>query len=194
MNWKIILASASPRRKELLGALDVDFVVDTRSDFEENIPEGMPYEEIPNYLSEGKSKGFHRELAENELLITADTLVFLEGKALGKPHSREEAVEMLRMLSGKAHQVITGVSLRSREKLESFRDCCWVHFAELSEEELSYYVDKYQPYDKAGAYGIQEWIGTAAIRRIEGSYFNVMGLPTALLWEKLKTEFGIQRH
>lgn len=190
--WNIILASASPRRKELLSALDLTFCVDARSHFEENIPEGMACEQIPIYLSEGKSMGFHRKLEENELLITADTLVFSEGKALGKPHDKEEAIAMLAALSGKTHQVTTGVCLRSQNKMISFSDTTQVHFTDLTEAEIAYYVERYNPIDKAGAYGIQEWIGMATIDTIEGSYFNVMGLPTALLWHKLKSEFGIQ--
>lgn len=183
---RIILGSASPRRRQLLAELDLDFTVDARTAFEEKIPEGMPCEEIPRYLAEGKSRGFHRPLEAGELLITADTLVFLDGQALGKPHSREEAVAMLQRLSGRAHQVITGVCLRSGERMESFIDTSTVHFAPLSPEDISYYVEHYQPLDKAGAYGIQEWIGAAAITRIEGSWYNVMGLPTAALYARLQ--------
>ena len=206
--WHIILGSASPRRKELLAELDLTFEVDARTSFEENIPEGFACEEIPRYRAEGKSLGFHRPLAPDELLITADTLVFLGTEALGKPRDREDAVRMLRELSGKAHTVTTGVCIRTGSPLshdsscasgaldasglsgapamESFTDTSLVHFAELTDADIAYYVDRYQPYDKAGAYGIQEWIGAAAITRIEGSYYNVMGLPTAPLWHHLK--------
>ncbi len=184
--WHIILGSASPRRKELLAELDVPFEVDARTSFEENIPEGLACEEIPRYLAEGKSLGFHRPLAPDELLITADTLVFLGTEALGKPRDREDAVRMLRELSGKAHTVTTGVCIRKKDAMESFIDSSRVHFAELTDADIAYYVDRYKPYDKAGAYGIQEWIGAAAITRIEGSYYNVMGLPTAALWTHLK--------
>ena len=209
--WHIILGSASPRRKELLAELDLTFEVDARTNFEERIPEGLSCEEIPRYLAEGKSRGFHRPLEPDELLITADTLVFLGTEALGKPRDREDAVRMLRELSGKAHTVTTGVCIRTGSPLspdspgcpdfsglsgaprlsgapsmESFTDTSLVHFAELTDADIAYYVDRYQPYDKAGAYGIQEWIGAAAITRIEGSYYNVMGLPTAPLWHHLK--------
>lgn len=209
--WHIILGSASPRRKELLAELDLTFEVDARTNFEERIPEGLSCEEIPRYLAEGKSRGFHRPLAPDELLITADTLVFLGTEALGKPRDREDALRMLRELSGKAHTVTTGVCIRTGSPLssdspgcpdfsglsgapglsgspsmESFTDTSLVHFAELTDADIAYYVDRYKPYDKAGAYGIQEWIGAAAITRIEGSYYNVMGLPTAALWHHLK--------
>ena len=184
--WHIILGSASPRRKELLAELDLTFEVDARTNFEERIPEGLSCEEIPRYLAEGKSRGFHRPLAPDELLITADTLVFLGTEALGKPRDREDALRMLRELSGKAHTVTTGVCIRTKEAMESFTDTSLVHFAELTDADIAYYVDRYKPYDKAGAYGIQEWIGAAAITRIEGSYYNVMGLPTAPLWHHLK--------
>ncbi len=194
-DWHIILGSASPRRKELLAELDVTFEVDARTNFEERIPEGLACEEIPRYLAEGKSLGFHRPLAPDELLITADTLVFLGTEALGKPRDREDAVRMLRELSGQAHTVTTGVCIRTGSPagstgnlpaMESFTDSSLVHFAELTDADIAYYVDRYKPYDKAGAYGIQEWIGAAAITRIEGSYYNVMGLPTAALWTHLK--------
>ncbi len=181
----IILGSASPRRKELLSELDLSFSVDARTDFIENIPAGMACEEIPRYLAEGKSRGFHRPLEEGELLITADTLVFIAEEALGKPRDREDALRMLRELSGRPHTVTTGVCLRTKDGIESFTDSTLVHFAPLTETDIEYYVDRYQPFDKAGAYGIQEWIGAAAISRIEGSYYNVMGLPTAALWEHL---------
>lgn len=183
---RIILGSASPRRRELLSELDLQFTVDALTSFEENIPEGMGCEDIPRYLAEGKSMGFHRPLEAEELLITADTLVFLDGQPLGKPHSRDEAIAMLRQLSGRAHQVITGVCLRSLERMENFTDTSTVHFAPLSDADIAYYVDRYKPFDKAGAYGIQEWIGAAAITRIEGSYYNVMGLPTAALHARLE--------
>ncbi|MBP5397770.1 MAG: septum formation protein Maf [Bacteroidales bacterium] len=183
---KLILASASPRRKELLASLDLAFTVDAQTSFVENIPEGMSVEEIPRYLSEGKSSGFHRPLEADELLITADTLVFLGDEAQGKPHDREDALRMLRELSGREHRVITGVTLRSLRSQESFIDITRVRFAPLDEQDIAYYVDRYRPYDKAGAYGIQEWIGSAAIEGIDGSYHNVMGLPTEKLFQALK--------
>ncbi|MGN1225936.1 MAG: Maf family nucleotide pyrophosphatase [Candidatus Cryptobacteroides sp.] len=183
---KIILGSGSPRRKELIGALDLDFTVDTKTGFEEHYPEDMPSDEVPLYLAEGKSQGFHRELADNEILITADTVVIVDGRVLGKPHSKEEAQAMLRSLSGKSHEVLTAVVLRSRDKKKSFTDSTKVCFAPLNESEISYYIDKYSPLDKAGAYGIQEWIGFAAITSIEGSFYNVMGLPVHRIYQELK--------
>ena len=182
---KLILASASPRRKELLASLDLDFTVDARTSFEERIPEGMACEDIPLYLSEGKSLGFHRPLQDDELLITADTLVFLGDEALGKPKDREDAIRMLQELSGVEHRVITGVTLRTTQTTRSFIDTTLVRFAPLSERDICYYIDTYRPYDKAGAYGIQEWIGSAAIEGITGSYHNVMGLPTEKLYSAL---------
>lgn len=186
-NHKIILGSASPRRKELLKGLDLDFEVDSRSDFDEVCPPGTPAEEVPMLFARGKSEHFHRPLEKDEILITADTVVILDGRALGKPHSRDEAVSMLRALSGRKHEVRTAVCLRSLDKFRIFSVGSTVCFDELSEEEISYYIDKYKPYDKAGAYGIQEWIGYVGISGIEGSYFNVMGLPVQRLWKELRT-------
>ena len=182
---KIILASASPRRKELLAGLCVDFEVDTRNNFEEVYPPDTQHERIPEILSEGKSYGFHRELANNEILITSDTLVLCEERVMGKPHSREEAYEMLRLLSGRMHKVITAVTLRSTSKVSTLSDTATVHFNKLSDKEIYYYIDKFKPFDKAGAYGIQEWIGYIGINKIEGSYFTIMGFPVHLVYEEL---------
>lgn len=183
---KIILGSNSPRRKELLGYLDLDFEVDTKNSFEEVYDSSMIPEKIPVFLSTGKSLGFHRELVQNEILITADTMVFCDGRILGKAKTKEEAKEMLRFLSGKEHTVITGVTIRDCEKQVTFSDSSKVHFTDLSGEDIDYYVDKYSPLDKAGSYGIQEWIGCVAIDRIEGSFFNIMGLPVHLINKHLK--------
>ncbi len=185
-NHKIILASGSPRRRELLAGLDVEFTVDTKNSFEEIIPDGISAEDVPVYMAEGKSQGFHRELSDDEILITADTVVVLGTDVLGKPHSREQAVDMLHNLSGKEHCVITAVVIRSKSKKISFTDRTNVIFSPLSEEEISYYIDTYKPYDKAGGYGIQEWIGYAGIESIEGSYFNVMGFPVHKVYQALK--------
>ena len=185
-NRTIILGSASPRRRELLAGLGVDFVVDTKNNFEEVYSHETPHEKIPEVLSEGKSFGFHRELAENEILITSDTLVLCEGHVMGKPHSREEAYDMLRLLSGRSHKVITAVTIRDRQKTSTSSDTAIVHFKELTDEEIYHYIDTYRPFDKAGAYGIQEWIGYIGIDRIEGSYFTIMGFPVHTVYQELQ--------
>ena len=182
---KIILGSNSPRRKELLAGMDIIFEVDTRNNFEEVYDPSTPMEQIPEVLSEGKSYGFHRELAEDEILITSDTLVLCGDRVMGKPHSREEAIDMLRCLSGREHKVITAITLRSSSACRTSSDTAIVYFKELSDNEIEYYVDTYKPFDKAGAYGIQEWIGYIGIGKIEGSYFTIMGLPVHLVYEEL---------
>ena len=182
---KIILASNSPRRKELLAGLDVSFEVDTRNSFEETYDPATPHERIPEVLSEGKSYGFHRELSENEILITSDTLVLCGDRVMGKPHSREEAFEMLRFLSGREHKVITAITIRDIHQCRTSSDTAIVSFKELSDNEIWYYIDNYKPFDKAGAYGIQEWIGYIGIGQIEGSFFTIMGLPVHLVYKEL---------
>lgn len=188
----IILGSASPRRQELLKGIDIDFEVDTRNNFKENFAPDTPYDEVPVLMSEGKSAGFHRPLKPGEILITADTMVILPpaenrpGEILGKPRDREDACRMLRDLSGKRHHVTTAVTIRSTEKKETFTVTTQVWFKSLSEDEISYYVDTYKPFDKAGAYAIQEWIGHIGITRIEGSYFNVVGFPIQRVYEALQ--------
>lgn len=183
---KIILGSASPRRKELLAGLGLDFTVDTANNFEEVYNPQTPHEKIPEVLSEGKSHGFHRELEENEILITSDTLVLCEDHVMGKPHSREEAYEMLKLLSGRSHKVITAVTIRDRVKTSTSGDTAIVHFKELTDNEIYYYIDTFKPYDKAGAYGIQEWIGYIGINKIEGSYFTIMGFPVHMVYQELQ--------
>ena len=183
---KIILASASPRRKELLAGLCVDFEVDTRNNFEEIYSSDIPHEEIPEVLSVGKSHGFHRPLEEDEILITSDTLVLCEGEVMGKPSSREEAYDMLKMLSGQEHKVITAVSIRNHERIVTFSDTSIVSFKSLTDNEIYFYIDTFKPFDKAGAYGIQEWIGYIGIDRIEGSYFTIMGFPVHLVYKHLQ--------
>lgn len=182
---KIILGSNSPRRKELLGGLDIEFTVDTGNTFEEVYDPATPHEHIPEVLSEGKSYGFHRALENNEILITSDTLVLCGDRVMGKPHSREEAIDMLRYLSGREHKVITAVTIRDHNRCTTSSDTAIVHFKELSDSEIAYYVDTYKPFDKAGAYGIQEWIGYIGIGRIEGSFFTIMGLPVHLVYKEL---------
>ena len=188
--YHIILGSGSPRRKELLSELGFEFEVDTRNTFEEVYSEDTPQERIPEVLSEGKSLGFHRNLTENEILITSDTLVLCEGRVMGKPRDREDAVDMLKALSGKSHKVITAVTMRDSKGMKTVSDTALVHFKELKDNEIDYYIDNYRPFDKAGAYGIQEWIGYIGIDRIEGSYFTIMGLPVHLVYELLLEFIG----
>ena len=183
---RIILGSASPRRKELLAGLGVEFTVDTANSFEETYSADTPHEKIPEVLSEGKSYGFHRPLESDEILITSDTLVLCEGHVMGKPHNREQAYEMLKLLSGRSHKVITGVTIRNSEKSITESDTAIVHFKELTDNEIYYYIDNFKPFDKAGAYGIQEWIGYIGIDRIEGSYFTIMGFPVHLVYSMLQ--------
>ena len=187
---KIILGSGSPRRRELLGGLDLAFEVDTRNNFEETYDPSTPQESIPAVLSEGKSLGFHRELSDKEILMTSDTLVLCKGKVMGKPSGREDAIEMIRALSGRYHKVITAVTVRNSERMKTVSDTALVHFKELTDSEIEYYVDTYRPFDKAGAYGIQEWIGYIGIDKIEGSYFTIMGLPVHLAYELLQEFIG----
>lgn len=181
---KIILASNSPRRKELLAGLEVEFTIET-SNTKEEYSSDTPQEMIPSVLSEVKSFGFHRPLDADEILITSDTLVLCEGRVMGKPRSREDAVEMLEHLSGKDHKVITAITLRDNSRHITSSDTAIVHFKKLTQEEIEHYVDTFKPFDKAGAYGIQEWIGYIGIDRIEGSYFTIMGLPVHLVYQEL---------
>lgn len=188
MNWlpkyDYILASKSPRRQELIHALGIDFRVEIR-DVEENFPSELYREEIPVFLAELKAKPFLGTLTENDLLITADTIVWLDGEVFGKPTNRKDAYNILRKLSGKEHQVISGVCLTGLHKQKSFFSVSNVSFRQLSDEEISYYIDEFKPYDKAGAYGIQEWIGYIGITHIEGSFYNVMGLPVQQLYSEI---------
>ena len=187
---RIILGSNSPRRKELLRGLNVDFEVDTGNEFNEYFSPGIPFSEVPVLMAEGKSSGFHRPLLDDEILITADTMVILSDEILGKPHDRGEAVKMLRDLSGKEHQVMTAVTLRDSRRMKTESDTTRVWFKDLSEAEINYYVDTFRPYDKAGAYGVQEWIGYVGITRIDGSYFNVVGFPVHLVYRMLLDFIG----
>ncbi len=184
-NKHIILASNSPRRRELLAGLNIDFEVDTRNNFEERFDPATPHDQVPALMARGKSYGFHRPLLPDEILITADTMVLLDKVILGKPHSREEAVEMLSLLSGREHEVITGVTIRDKDREETFSDVTYVRFKTFTPEEIDYYVDTCRPYDKAGAYGIQEWIGYIGTTDLRGSFYNVMGFPIQRVYEAL---------
>ena len=172
--FNIVLASNSPRRKELMSGLGVDYVVKTLPDVDESYPDTLQGEEIPAYISREKAEAYQSMIEPDELLITADTIVWMNGEVLGKPKDREDAIRMLRKLSGASHQVITGVCLTTKGWQNSFTVTTDVTFAVLSEEEIVYYVDKYSPMDKAGAYGVQEWIGFIGVESISGSYYNVM--------------------
>ena len=184
--YQIILASKSPRRQELLRGMGVEFSIMTK-ETDESFPAEMPLDEVPKYLSLQKSLAFNDdELPADYLLITSDTVVICEGEILGKPKDKEDAERMLRLLSGKTHHVVTGVTVRSAEKTESFSVRSDVTFAELDVEEVDYYIEHCRPFDKAGAYGIQEWIGYVGISGLEGSFYNVMGLPTRRLYQCLK--------
>lgn len=182
--YRIILASRSPRRQELLRQLGIKFDVVIK-DYCEDYPGNLQGEEIASFLAYEKSRLFKDDIKDNEIVITADTIVWCRGKVLGKPETSEEAGMMLRELSGNTHEVITGVTILSKSKEKTFTALTEVTFEELSDAEIKYYVDVFQPFDKAGAYGIQEWIGLAACSRIEGSYFNVVGLPVQRLYKEL---------
>lgn len=184
--YKIILASNSPRRKELLGGLGLTFEVKTLPGIDESYPSGLTGEEIPMHISFKKAQAYDNQLTDDVLLITADTIVYLNGLVLGKPVDEADAIDMLTRLSGCTHEVITGVTIKANQKAKSFSVVSKVTFASLTAEEIRYYVQHYKPYDKAGAYGIQEWIGFVGVQSLEGSYFNVMGLPIQRLYQELK--------
>ena len=180
----LILSSNSPRRKELLAGLDIPFEVRVIEDIDESYPDTLPTGEIAEYIAQKKAAAY--EVGNDEVLITADTIVVLDDQILGKPADAEEAKLMLRSLSGKTHHVITGVCLKSHDQLHHFSVISEVTFKTLAEGEISYYVENYKPFDKAGAYGIQEWIGYIGVTGLSGSYFNVMGLPVQRIYEELK--------
>jgi len=184
--YEIILASKSPRRQQLLSDLGLKFTVRSM-DVPEKFPTGLGMTEIPVFLAELKAEAFRSHLKNNQIVITADTIVWLDGEVLGKPTDYDDGFRMLKNLSGKKHEVITGVCLLSAEKKISFHALTDVWFKSLTDEEIHYYLENFRPYDKAGAYGIQEWIGYVAIIRIEGSFYNVMGLPIQSLYEHLKS-------
>ena len=184
--YKIILASNSPRRKELLSGLGVDYEVKTLPDVDESYPDGLSGEEIAKHIARGKAEAYRSLIQAGELVITADTIVWLDGTVMGKPKDEEEAKDMLMRLSGKTHQVITGVCLTTASMQKTFATVTDVTFATLTDEEVDYYVTRYQPMDKAGSYGVQEWIGFVGVENLSGSYFNVMGLPIQRLYTELK--------
>lgn len=187
---KIILASNSPRRRELLAGLGYTYEVRVLSGIDESYPESLQGSEVASYISRAKAEAYRAAMASDELIITADTIVCLDDKVLGKPSDEAEAIAMLRSLSGRTHQVYTGVTIVTAEESSTFVSRSDVTFAVLTEEEIEHYVSQYRPMDKAGAYGIQEWIGYVGVERIEGSYFNVMGLPVQRLYTELKKYLG----
>ncbi len=184
---RLLLASHSPRRRELLGMLGVDFDIAEIIEVEESYPADLPVESVAQYLSEKKGEAYTNAIKPDDVIITADTVVIVGDEIIGKPSSEEKAREMLTKLSGKSHKVITGVTISTATGRCSFSATTKVTFDNLSEEEINYYIEKYRPYDKAGAYGIQEWIGAVGIEGIEGSYYNVMGLPVHQLYKHLLT-------
>lgn len=185
--YHIILASNSPRRKELLEGIDIPFEIRVLDGIDESYPDSLPTKDIAGYISKKKADAYQQMMAPNELIITADTIVVLGQEVMGKPKDAAEAHQMLQKLSGKTHQVITGVCLTTQERQVCFSVETDVTFKTLTDEEITYYVDHYQPFDKAGAYGIQEWIGHVGVTGLKGSYFNVMGLPVQRIYEALKT-------
>lgn len=187
--YNIVLASKSPRRKELLGMLDIPFEIKVKEGIDESYPADMPAIEVPEFLSRLKGNAYAEDIKGNEMVITADTIVILDGHIFGKPFDEEDAIEMLIQLQGRTHTVASGVCIATKEKIVSFTASTAVTFASLSREEATWYVEKYKPLDKAGAYGIQEWIGCAAVASIDGSFYNVMGLPVHQLYNVLKNEF-----
>jgi septum formation protein len=182
--YKFILASKSPRRQFLLKDLGLDFEVHTK-EVDESFPETLKAGDIPLYLCKKKADAFDADLDDNAIVITADTIVWVNGQVLNKPENFDDAVRMLQLLSGRMHEVYTGVCIKSKNKTKAFYSLTRVYFKNLSLQEIEYYINNYNPYDKAGAYGAQEWIGYIAVERIEGSYFNVMGLPLKELYEEL---------
>ncbi|MBO7589199.1 MAG: septum formation protein Maf [Bacteroidaceae bacterium] len=183
--YRIILASNSPRRRELIAGLGLDFSVKVLEGIDESWPENLEGEDIPIYISRGKAAPYRQLIAPDELVITADTIVYVDGRVLGKPQDESDARRMLRLLSGRGHEVITGVTFLTSRREHSFAVTTRVRFCKLSEEEIDYYVKSFEPMDKAGAYGIQEWIGYVGVESIEGSYFNVVGLPVQRLYREL---------
>lgn len=183
---KLILASGSPRRKQLLQELGYSFVVETK-DVAEDFPASLPANEVPVFLAYKKAKSFGIEELADKIVLTADTVVILDGQVLNKPESEVQAFEMLSSLSGRVHEVVTGVCVRTEHSVHTFSDQTNVYFKPLSAEEITFYIRQYKPFDKAGAYGAQEWLGMIAVERIEGSYFNVMGLPVHKVYEALRS-------
>ena len=184
--YNVVLASNSPRRKELLQRLGIPFKVRTLFGIDESYPDTLRGEDIVRYISRNKANAYRSSMGPDELLITADTIVYLQGEVMGKPHDADDARRMLRALAGQVHQVITGVTIITANDMENFAVTSQVKFSDLSDDEINYYVDRYLPLDKAGSYGIQEWIGLVAVEELRGSYFNVVGLPIQRLYQALK--------
>ena len=184
--YKVILASNSPRRKELLSGLGLEYEVKVMPGIDETYPDALPTEEVPVYIAREKAEAYRKSIAEDELIITADTVVCIDGEVLGKPADEAEAYAMLRKLAGRTHLVITGVCLTTSQFQKSFASVTEVTFDKLTDDEISFYVDKYRPFDKAGAYGVQEWIGYVGVTGMNGSFYNVMGLPVQRLYQELK--------
>lgn len=184
-DYKVLLASNSPRREELLRGIDIDFEIKVLPDIDESYPTDMPNEEVAEYVALKKARSYTNSLKEDELIITADTVVLLDNKIYGKPTNKKEAEEMLQNLSGKTHRVISGVCLTSTAKQTSFSVASDVEFSTLTNQEIEYYINRYAPFDKAGSYGVQEWIGYIGVKHISGSYFNIMGLPIQRLYREL---------
>lgn len=189
LKYKLILASNSPRRKELLAGLGVPFEVRVLQDIDEHYPENLPVNEVARYIAKEKADAYRRIVAPDELIITADTVVIVGDEILGKPIDEADAVRMLKLLSGRTHQVTTGVCLLTAEKERCFDVTTDVTFKALTDEEIHYYVDRYRPFDKAGAYGIQEWIGYIGVTGLNGSYYNVMGLPVQRIYQELTKHY-----
>lgn len=185
--YKIILASNSPRRKELLSGLDWEYEIKVIPDVDESYPDTLEKKDVAEFISKKKANAYLPYLNDDTLLITADTVVILDNEIYGKPKDEDDAIRMLKALSGKTHLVVTGVSLTCKDKQKSFSVNSEVRFADLRDDEIEYYVTKYKPLDKAGAYGVQEWIGYVAVEYISGSYFNIMGLPVQRLYQELKS-------
>lgn len=190
-SYQLILASQSPRRKELLEGLGIPFCVRVIEGIDESFPEDLPIEDIPVYISKQKASVYAKCIAEDEVVLTADTVVVCQGQVLGKPKDEADARRMLNLLSGRTHGVITGVTVKTREEEKSFSVVTEVQFKSLTPQEIDFYIRRFKPFDKAGAYGIQEWIGYIGVISIHGSYFNVMGLPVQRIYEELKTFFPI---
>ena len=184
--YKIILASNSPRRKELLSGIGIEYEVKTMPDIDETYPDALKGEEIPQHIAKSKANAYLPTMKENELIITADTIVYIDGEVLGKPKDADDASRMLHKLSGKSHKVITGVCITTSHTQRVFATSSDVTFNNLTDEEIDYYISEYKPFDKAGAYGIQEWIGFIGVTALQGSYFNIMGLPIQRLYQELK--------
>ncbi|MBQ6432389.1 MAG: septum formation protein Maf [Bacteroidaceae bacterium] len=191
-DYKLILASNSPRRRELLAGLDLDFEVRVLPGIDEGYPAELQGGDIPLYIAKEKAQAYVAQLQPDELLITADTIVWLNGQVLEKPADEADAFRMLRQLSGNTHQVFTGVCLTTRERQVAFSCCTDVTFSRLTDDEITHYVRRYRPFDKAGSYGVQEWIGYVGVESINGSFYNVMGLPVQRLYTALKQNFSIK--